>query len=195
MGCPSFLPWEAGISMRLGYNNGYDHHPVSQTHYRNEAMYEFSPDSVVHRLTGAGYVDARINDADSTDDMTVVYVLPGLSVLLYSDHATVRTTHAGGHFHCTDPISSMDLVFNRLRSIFHPKYGIPTPFDSDRAKEILAEAKVIARYGGFYEQADKVMTNGEKAYVHVVWDRMSGSSSWFSAFTSILQNDLPGERL
>jgi len=68
---------------------------------------------------------------------------------------------------------------------------IPTPFDSARAREIWAECEKLAKHGPVCDQLDNVLTPGEQAYVHAVWDCIeSGSSSFMTAFNRILNNEV-----
>jgi len=54
----------------------------------------------------------------------------------------------------------------------------PTPFNANRAQEILSTVK----YGDIPSDA---MTNEERAFVHAVWDTMQGSSCFMDALVRI----------
>lgn len=58
----------------------------------------------------------------------------------------------------------------------------PTPFDKERAEEIVTAAKAAAKHGPYSDQMDDQMTDGELAYIAAVWDCCPGTASWMNAF-------------
>lgn len=63
----------------------------------------------------------------------------------------------------------------------------PTPFQKERGEEIFENARTQAKNMPWVEFLDRNMTDGEIAYVHCVWDLMSGSSCFVDAFHVIRQ--------
>jgi len=69
----------------------------------------------------------------------------------------------------------------------NPPMVEPTPFDRERADEIIRISKRKHRKKG-YEWSANIsdhMTDGELCFVAIVWDHMRGSSFWMSAFWTI----------
>lgn len=63
----------------------------------------------------------------------------------------------------------------------------PTQFGKERAQEIANECSERAQYGPWTDQMEDVMTDGEMAFVHAVWDCCPGNYSFYSAFCLIWQ--------
>lgn len=66
----------------------------------------------------------------------------------------------------------------------------PTPFTKERGEEIFQNAREQAKSMPWVEFLDKNMTDGEIAFVHCVWDCMSGSSCFADAFHVIRRGEL-----
>jgi hypothetical protein len=67
----------------------------------------------------------------------------------------------------------------------------PTPFRKERAEEILAECQKKAGCTPWSDQLDKVMTDGEYAFVKSVWDFIpNGNSSFANAFFMVMKGEV-----
>ena len=62
----------------------------------------------------------------------------------------------------------------------------PVAFGQERAEAVMAEARTLARCGPVSDQVERLLTDGEAAYVRAVWDCMGGGSCWWSAWCEIL---------
>jgi hypothetical protein len=68
----------------------------------------------------------------------------------------------------------------------NPNLFTPTPFRKERAREIFDECR--KSHGPWSDQLDKVMTDGEYAFVKSVWDVIvDGERSFATAFFRILR--------
>jgi len=59
---------------------------------------------------------------------------------------------------------------------------------SDRAKEIIQQAKKLANVGPWSDQLDKVMTKEERDEVNKVWETMPGYTCFVDALYHIINS-------
>lgn len=76
----------------------------------------------------------------------------------------------------------------------HPNPPVvePTPFDKERADEIIRVTKLKHRKRGFEWSSGicNQMTDGELCFVAIVWDSMRGSTCWMDAFYRVQEESV-----
>ena len=70
------------------------------------------------------------------------------------------------------------------------KLVAPVKFGQERAQELVEAARAAAKYGPWSDRLQDQMTDGEIVYVLAVWDTLSGSSSFMSAFGQIWHGNI-----
>lgn len=76
----------------------------------------------------------------------------------------------------------LDLRFRRIPG--RDEWVRPERFNAERANEIISECKACA-VGPWSDNLRQVMTHGETAYVHAVWDLLDGNSAFIDALNHI----------